>query len=631
MTGFVVGTAGHIDHGKSALVRALTGTDPDRLPVEQARGITTELGFARWQVGGSEVAIVDVPGHERFVKSMVAGATGLDLALLVVAADAGVMPQTREHLDICDLLGVRGGVIAVTKTDLVDADWLALVELEIRAAVAGTRFADAPIVPVSARTGAGLDALTTALGEALAGLPPRPTVGAFRLPIDRVFSVRGFGTVVTGTILGGAVALGDELVALPAGHTSRARGLEVHGRPVARAVAGQRAAVNLAGLAVTDLARGALLAHPGTVATSHILDVELRVRASLPAPLPRRTKVLLHHATSQLLATLVLLDADELAPGGHALAQLRLPAATPLAALPGDAFLVRGTVASPSHGATLGGGQVIRVLAPRARGGGHHATVVAALAHAGAVDRLLLDIANAQHAGLDLAALAQRSGRPADQLARELAPAVAAGDLLAAGPHYFHARVVADLEARLLAALAGDELPREQLRGRLPAALPARAFDAIVDHLLDRRGLVANADRLRRALAPPRPALSALETLVIDRCADWGLAPPRPKELAAALARPPAAVAAAVDRLLAAGLLVRVKPDLFIETAALAALRERLLAFLAIAPTIDAQQWKDLTGTSRKYSIPLAEYFDAQQVTERIGDLRRPRRSAQKK
>ncbi|HSN28809.1 MAG TPA: selenocysteine-specific translation elongation factor, partial [Kofleriaceae bacterium] len=272
----VLGTAGHIDHGKTSLVRALTGIDTDRLPVEKARGITTELGFARLDLGERRVAVVDVPGHERFVKSMVAGATGIDVVMLVIAADEGVMPQTREHLDICDLLGVRRGLIVLTKKDLVDEEWLGMVTGDVRAAVAGTFLESAPIVACSTRTGDGIPDLKRVIGEVIDSLPPRETAGVFRLPIDRVFTVKGFGTIVTGTVLGGRVALGDELGVIPSGLTARVRGIEVHGTAVDAAVAGHRAALNLGGVAVEDLARGEMVVHPGRVAGSHILDVELR-------------------------------------------------------------------------------------------------------------------------------------------------------------------------------------------------------------------------------------------------------------------------------------------------------------------------------------------------------------------
>jgi selenocysteine-specific elongation factor len=628
----VLGTAGHIDHGKTSLVRALTGIDTDRLPVEKARGITTELGFARLDLGERRIAVVDVPGHERFVKSMVAGATGLDLVCLVVAADEGIMPQTREHLDICDLLGVRRGLIALTKRDLVDDEWLAMVTGDVRAEVDGTFLADAPIVACSTRTEAGLDELRAAIADAVDRVPPREHTGVFRMPIDRVFTVKGFGTIVTGTVLGGTVALGDELTVLPSGLSARVRGIEVHGAAVERAVAGHRAALNLGGVAVDDLARGDLLAHPGRVAASHILDVELRHLATAPGPLGPRTKVLVHHGTAQVLASLVLVDRGDVAPGDTAIAQLRIAATTPLGALPGDRFIVRGFVATATHGTTIGGGRVIRVLAPRARKGSTHGDTVTRLAAARHDQRLALDIKTAASAGLGLPDLVRRTGVPGDVLAPVLATLVGSGELLAIGAgdhaHYLHATAVAELEARISKAVAAapEGVLREELRTQLPSALPVRAYDAIVAGLERKAVIASDGDRVRKASAPVRGAtLTPAETKLADQFRAWALEPPRPKDIPAELRLPEPQVKTMLDRLIAGKQLVRVKPDLFVHADAIAALRTRLIAFLDAHKTIDAQQWKELTGASRKFSIPLAEYFDTERITLRVGDVRRRR------
>ena len=631
----VLGTAGHIDHGKTALVRALTGVDTDRLAVEKARGITTELGFAPLDLGGRRVALVDVPGHERFVKSMVAGATGLDLVLLVIAADEGVMPQTREHLDICQLLGVRRGLVVVTKRDLVDDEWAALVAAEIAAAVAGTFLERAPVVACSARTGAGLDELRAQIAAAICELAPRERTGVLRLPIDRVFTMKGFGTVVTGTVLGGAVALGDELVVLPGGLTARVRGLEVHGAAVEQAVAGHRAALNLGGVAVGELARGDLLAHPGRVAASHILDAELHHLATAPGALGPRTRVLVHHGTAQLPAMLALVDRSALAPGETGLVQLRLDRATPLAALPGDHFIVRGFVATASHGTTIGGGRIIRVLAPRARHTAEHAEHVSRLDHARLDQRIALDVKAAVFAGLGIADLVRRLGLPADALEPALTTLCASGELLATGTgehaHYLHAAAVASVEARVTAAVAqpsaaGDGVARELLRTQLPAALPSRAYDAIIAGLERKAVVVSDGDRLRRASGPAaRAAPTAAEAKLAEQFRTWGAQPPRPKEVPGATGLDDAQAKALLDRLLAAKRLVKIKPDLYMHADVVAELRARLLAFLDAHKTIDAQQWKELTAASRKFTIPLAEFFDAEKVTLRVGELRRKR------
>jgi selenocysteine-specific elongation factor len=630
----VIGTAGHIDHGKTALVHALTGIDTDRLPVEKARGITTELGFAHLDLADRRVAVIDVPGHERFVRSMVAGAVGIDLVMLVVACDEGVKPQTREHLAICQLLAVRRGIVVLTKADLVDDDWLALVRDDVAAAVAGTFLAGAPMIVVSARTGTGLLALRALIAGALADLAPRDDRGVLRVPLDRVFTVRGFGTVVTGTVASGRLATGDELVVLPRGTTTRARGLEVHGAAADEARAGNRAAVNLAGVATDEVRRGDVLAHPGAVVPSHILDVRFRLLATASAPLPRRSKLLIHHGTTQVLATLALLDGDTLAPGDEAVAQLRVDAATPLVALPGDPFLARGFVVQRDHGTTLGGGAVIRVLAPRARSDAH-AAQVRQLDTARLVDRVALDVRAAGPAGATARDLAHRTGLGIPALTPIVTAAIAAGDLVpiaaSAGgdPVFLHVTTVAELEQRLLDALDRSDpdrggASREALRSTMPAALTARAYDTLVTALAARAAITVDGD----VIARPRrsaPAPLAIDADLATRFRLWGVSPPGPRDVAAASGHGAAETRAALDRLLAAGTVRKVKPDLYVDGAVLDELRARLVAFLDQRGAITPQEWKELTGTSRKYSIPLAEYFDAEKLTLRVGDVRRRR------
>ncbi len=642
----VLGTAGHIDHGKTSLVHALTGIDTDRLPIEKARGITTELGFAHLDLDGARrIAVVDVPGHERFIKAMVAGASGLDLVCFVIAGDEGVMPQTREHLDICHLLGVRRGLVVLTKSDLIpDDDWRAMMRADVTAAVAPTFLAAAPILEVSTKTGAGLPELRRQLAALAAACPPRSAAGVFRQAVDRVFTIKGFGTVVTGTILGGSVRLGDELQLLsPLGaqpgaeRKTRVRGLEVHGVPVEIAHAGMRAALNLGGASLDDVARGDLLVHPGRVAPSHILDVRFSYVAAAAAPLPRRSKVLVHHAAAQVVGSLILVDRDELAPGGTALAQLRLDATTPLGALPGDRFLLRGFAAVVDHGATLGGGEIVRVQAPKVRRNADSAAVIAAFSEALTSARLsaraALVVKSAAAAGLSLEALARQLGAEPAELSSPLAAAVASGELMRTGEgltaHHLHATAVAELEHKILSAVVAtpEGARREDLRTQLPAALPVRAYDAIVARLAAAGRLLVEADRLRRPepKAAATAALSAIERDLLEHMRKGATAPPRPKELPELLRLTDSAVRTAIDRLMAMKLLTRIKPDLLMETGVVAELRQRLLTFLDAHGEISPQQWKELVGASRKYSIPLAEYFDAEKVTLRIGDQRKKR------
>ncbi|HEX2483994.1 MAG TPA: selenocysteine-specific translation elongation factor, partial [Myxococcota bacterium] len=407
MTPLVLGTAGHIDHGKTALVRALTGVDTDRLPEERARGITIELGFAPLDLGdGLRLGVVDVPGHEALVRTMVAGATGVDLALLVVAADEGVMPQTREHAAICELLGVAAGVVALTKSDLADADTLALAAGEVADLLAGTGLAGAAVVPVSSLTGAGLDDLRAALRAAAEKAAARtPRAGPARLFVDRAFERRGFGAVVTGTLLGGALALGDAVELLPGGRRARVRALQSFGRGAERALPGTRCAVNLQGVELAELARGQQLVAAGALRESQVFDVALRWLPSAP-PLEDAASVELLAGTAERRARVAPIEADVLAPGAEGFARLHVDG-PPLALLPGDRFVVRG-FARTETGATLGGGRVLDAAPPRRRRSDPAlAAELARLARGDAREAVLVRVARAGFAGTAAAPLAQ--------------------------------------------------------------------------------------------------------------------------------------------------------------------------------------------------------------------------------
>ncbi len=632
----VLGTAGHIDHGKTALVQALTGIDTDRLKVEKERGITTELGFAHLDLDGRRYGFVDVPGHERFIKAMVAGAGGLDLVVLAIAADEGIMPQTREHLDICELLGVRRGVVALTKADLVDDEWIALVSEEIREGLADTFLADAAIIPVSAREGTGLDDLRGEFVRLTRELPARPADGVFRLPLDRVFTIHGFGTVVTGTIVSGTVRAGDAVVVHPHGTAAKVRGLQVHGDDATAAPAGVRCAVNLSGVSRDDVARGDWLAHPDAIEPSHLIDARFRYLRSSRAPLGRRNRVLIHHGTTQVLGSLVLVDTDELAPGAEALVQLRLDSTTPLTALPGDRFIARGFVIQEHYGTTLGGGEILRVHAPKVRRSADDAKrALRDIAAARGTERIALEVKAAAAAGLHADELVARLGlSPADR-DRALEELVGDGTLVRVGDRLCHADPFARMEQTVVDAVAAFEaeaphaggMQREELRGRLPRAVSKEVFDEVIAALARRgaiaaeRDVVATADR--RAASAPR--LSPTAETLRARYREWGLTPPRPKDVGKEIGVDDRATKRALDELLGAGAIARVRADLFVDADAVSTLQDALLAHLDTHGQITPAEWKDLTGTSRKFSIPLAEYFDAQKVTLRIGDIRKRR------
>jgi selenocysteine-specific elongation factor len=638
----LVGTAGHIDHGKTALVKALTGIDTDRLPEEKSRGITIELGFAHFETAaGQTVGVVDVPGHERFVRAMVAGATGIDVALLVVAADEGVMPQTREHLDICGLLGIPRGLVALTKADLVEPEWLEMAAADVRAALRGTFLADAAIVPCSAVTGAGIAALREQLERLTAEAGARPADGPLRLPLDRVFSVKGFGTVVTGTLATGRLREGEDVVVLPGGAAAKVRGIEVHGVPRPEAQAGERTAANLHGAERAAVTRGEVLVRPGEALPSSIIDVELALLPVAPAPVATRAKALFHALTTQENATIVLLEAGSLAPGGRALAQLHLQRPVPL--LPGDRFILRGFRPLPGYGTTIGGGRVLRVLAPkRRRADAPAAALLRRMAAAASPEeRVALEVEAAGRAGIDRAGLRARTGEGTKRIDRALELMLGRRAALT-----FHrdtgavvaAAVVRELSATVLEVLARFHaaqplragLAREELRTSQAAtrALDPRLFALVLAELARAGQIEAEQDLVRSKGFSPRPAeaerdVAVERTLEVYRTS--GLAPPWNNELPAKLGVPAGETAAALEILIRRGDLVRIKPDLCFHRAALDQLRERLRGFLIRAGQITPQEWKELTGQTRKYAIPLAEHFDADKLTLRIGDLRKLR------
>ncbi len=619
---YVVGTAGHVDHGKSTLVKALTGIDPDRWEEEQRREMTIDLGFA-WLTlpSGRNVSLIDVPGHERFIKNMLAGVGGLDAALLVIAADESVMPQTVEHLAILDLLEVRHGVVVLTRIDLVDAEWLALVEEEVRACLKDTSLENAPIVAVSARTEQGLDTLVAVLDRVLDATPSRAAaIGAPRLPVDRAFTIGGFGTVVTGTLLDGPLRVGQEVVVLPAGRVARVRGLQTHKQRCETALPGTRVAVNLAGVHHTEVARGDVLALPGALRPTSLLDMHLRVLGDAPGPLEQNTALDLFIGAAEVRCRLTLLDAEVLAPGSSGWAQLRLE--RPVAAMRGDRGILR--VASPSR--TVAGGVVVDPHPPRHRR--FRPEVIAGLEARlrGDPQELLLQ-ALGDGPPLSWAEVRAETGL-LDW--RSLAPLMAAGRVLLLGAPPDQPDVADDgwlvsvagwarLEARLLPALRAYHgryplrrgMPREEARQKL--RLPARALGAVLDEAA-RRGLVAlDESRVWLAGHDPRPLSeqwAAIEAaLAAMRQAPYG--PPAP----------------ALDEELLAwtleqGLVVRLAPDVFLLPETYAELLAWVRATVAAEGSVSVAMLRDRFGSSRKYAVAFLEHLDERKITRREGEGR---------
>lgn len=626
MRHLILGTAGHIDHGKTTLIRALTGIDTDRLAEEKRRGITIDLGFAELPLEEHvRYGVVDVPGHEGFVRNMLAGATGMDVVLLAVAADEGVMPQTREHLAIVELLGVRDGLVAVTKTDLVEPAWLELVTDELREQLAGTVFADAPIIPVSARTGQGLDALRDALIRAADRARPRPSDDLFRLPVDRAFTVRGTGTVVTGTVWSGHVAPADSLTLLPSGLDVRVRDVQVHSRPAGAAAAGERAALALAGIDHDQVGRGDVLVDGAPWRPHSMLTCRLRLIPGTDWSLRTRQRVRIHLGTAEAMARVVLFDAGPLAAGQEAWAQLRLE--SPLVARAGDRFVIR----SYSPVTTIGGGTVVEPHPPKRRRL-EPETRRALTAIAGDdVDAGLVALAGlAAWLGTERAALPLALPHPPAQVQAALERLDGDG-VFAVGERVYHAGIAHEARDRVLAAIHAYHsenplqpgAPRAAVRRALPAHAPPELAEWAVTSLVDESVAIAQQDVLAEPGFEPSPTMEQRKAMeeIVALVEGGGLAPPGLAELPEALSRRPDFVEL-LGLLEREGRVVRLTPELCFAPAILTDAECRIRDGLAGRSGLGPSDFRDLLPVSRKYLIPILEHMDRVGVTRRAGELR---------
>ncbi|MEW6388461.1 MAG: selenocysteine-specific translation elongation factor [Thermodesulfobacteriota bacterium] len=630
----ILGTAGHIDHGKSSLIKLLTGIDPDRLKEEKLRGITIELGFAYLTLPtGQLLGIVDVPGHERFVRHMVAGASGMDLVALVIAADEGVMPQTREHLEICQLLRVKRGLVVLTKVDLVEPDWLELVEEEVKEALQGTFLEGAPVVLFSAVTGEGKENLLAALGELAAQVPPKPTSGIFRLPVDRVFTIKGFGTVVTGTAISGHLKVGEGVMVYPPGFKAKVRSLQVHGAAVEELLAGNRSAVNLQGLEKAELDRGMVVATPASLLPSRRLDAFLEVLKSAPRPLKHRQAVRLHTGTSERLAVALLLDAEEIAPGASGYVQFLLR--EPVAVKPGDRLVIRNL----SPAITWGGGQILHVNPPRHKRFQEGVLAGLALLEKGSPEEVLrFYLEEAGPGGRSRPELAALLPWDPAELQNRLNSLTSQGQSLKFDPEnerYLLTSTAATLEGQICQHLKTYHqqnplkpgLSKEELRRKLPPQVEMRLFNFVLARLQKQNQVAVEKDLVR--LAGHRVQLAGEAEDLTRRLEELyrrgELKPPTLKEVMETLNAPPAQIQQLLRVLVNQGRLIKVKEDLYFHTEALARLKADLVEFLKKHKEISVVQFKDLTQTSRKFTIPLLEYFDTNRVTVRVGETRRLR------
>jgi selenocysteine-specific elongation factor len=635
MKHLILGTAGHIDHGKTSLVKALTGIDTDRLKEEKARGITIELGFAHLELpGGIRFGIVDVPGHERFVRAMVAGVGGMDLVMLVIAADEGIMPQTREHLDILRLLGVRCGLVALTKRDLVDRDWLELVTEEVRDFVAGSFLEGAPIVPVSSRSGEGLDLLRAELARLAGVVDEKRREGHFRLPVDRVFTVAGFGTVVTGTLLSGEMHVSDELELLPSGREGRVRGIQVHGAKSELGQAGQRLAVNLQGIDLDQAHRGDVAVPRGVFRSTRAVDVRLDYLASAPRELKHRATLRLHSATYEVPAQVILLDRDTLQPGDSAYVQLRLK--EPSLLLSGDSYILR--MSAPAT--TVGGGVVLDPFPPRRRRRNSEALeLLEAFGHEEHGRTIALIIAQSLLSGIAFEDILLRSGVPRKVTEAALAALLSSGEILQVTrePRMFLSRDAFEtLKKGLLDEISRfqdanplkEGMGKEELKSRLPKRSDGRYFTPLLS-ALERDGVVSpDRDIVRLAGKAARKNVSTddLSGKVSLFLKQGGIEPPTLKELMEHFRCDEKSVRDNLALLVRSGEVARISNDLFYSAEALVGLREKLLGLLKEKGEVVPTDFRDVTGLSRKFLIPLLEYFDSEKLTIRVGDKRVARR-----
>ncbi|HRU87594.1 MAG TPA: selenocysteine-specific translation elongation factor [Syntrophales bacterium] len=631
MKHIVLGTAGHVDHGKTSLVKALTGIDTDRLKEEKERGITIELGFASLRLpGGMTLGIVDVPGHERFIKNMVAGASGVDLLLLVIAADEGVMPQTREHLHICTLLGIRKGLVALTKIDMVDEDWRALVMDDVQQYLQGTFLAGAPVVPVSAVTGAGLPELVAALESLAAEVEEKRDHGIFRLPVDRVFSMKGFGTVVTGTLISGSIGVGDDIEILPTGVSARIRTIQVHNQTVERAAAGQRTAINLQGVERAAVERGEVMIRPGTVEVSRRLDVLLDYLESNEKVLKNRSLVRFHVGTRESLGRVILLDREEALPGERVYGQIIFEA--PVVVMAGDHFVIR----SYSPITTTGGGIILDPL-PRKHKRKQPAVTeeFRRLAAGTGEERVAVITARSGYEGVNISRLVMRTGLPEGRLRKIVEAMLSArqavlldSETLQLVDGAVYASLQEQLRLELLAYHGKNPLregmQKEELRMTVGAFIPGKLFNKALKDLERQGRAVLERETVR--LAEHRVRLEEdLETLkeqILAAYLSAGLAPPTVKELYGLFPDRGKQVDSVRNILLREGKLVKVNEDLLYHREVLDGFQEQYREMLLRDGRVTPVTFKELTNLSRKFIIPLMEYFDAVKMTVRSGDHR---------
>ncbi|MFW6147900.1 MAG: selenocysteine-specific translation elongation factor [Thermodesulfobacteriota bacterium] len=629
MKQIILGTAGHIDHGKTALVRALTGIDTDRLKEEKRRGITIELGFAHLVLpSGVTLGIVDVPGHERFVKNMVVGATGIDLVALIVAADEGVMPQTREHLEICKLLNINYGFVVITKIDLVDADWLSLVRDDVSSFLEGTFLENAPVVEVSSETGQGIEKVVTILEELTRNIPERPMGTLFRLPIDRVFTMKGFGTVVTGTTISGHIDVGSEVTIYPRGIRSKIRGIQVHNKEVSSVRAGSRTAINLQGVEKAQIARGDVVAQKDSLRPTYMVDAVLEYLHSNPKQLQNRKRIRFHCGSSEIIGMAVLLDRDKLQPGETCFAQFRLE--KPTVVRSGDRFVIR----SYSPVRTIGGGYILNPLPGKKKRFSTDVLSELTVLKDG-TDREIIEqhIKTSKMRGLTLQEISFLASMNKDDISRIIAMLSSDRTIISCDPDktaFIHVDFYSKAKQMMLSILSDyhknyplkQGLAKEELRSRISGNMQEKLFNKLLGDLIAEQAIVRQKDIIRSQAhkVTLQKDQEASRAKIEEIYREAGLEPPYFKDLDISILK--ADGRDVLETMVKDGTLVKVKEDLYFHKKAIEGLKVKLIDHIKGKGEITTPELKALTGVSRKYTIPLIEYFDKNQVTVRIGDKR---------
>ena len=637
MNQIILGTAGHIDHGKTSLIRALTGIETDRLKEEKERGITIELGFASFTLPTGEViGIVDVPGHEKFIKNMVAGASGIDLVVMTIAADEGVMPQTREHMEICTLMGIKYGFIAMTKIDMVDDELMELAEEDIKEFTTGTFLENAPVVPVSSVTGQGLDVFVTTLNKICHDIPKRPFSPVFRLPVDRVFSMKGFGTVITGTLVSGKINVGENIMIFPSRISSKVRGIQVHGKSVEEVSAGTRTAVNFQGLDRESINRGDVLSTPDTLKPSYMVDAEFYFLENNPKPAKARTRIRFHSGTSQIIGYLVLLDREELAPGEKACVQFRLE--SPVCCIKGDRFVIR----SYSPVRTIGGGQILNPVAKKHKM--FNKDIIQGLNSLLEIDdehSLPFFVEQGGFSGVSFKDLRIMTNISDKKLESYLQKMLASRKIVLIDKEkrlYIHSKAVESLSEEIISHLETyhsanplkEGMPKQELKSKLKQLKnkEPKIFNIVLARLVKDGKIVQEENNVR--LAGHEVALKVdlqdIKKKITTIYKKSGLTPPFFRNICKDLEVDEKTALSVLHILIDEKAIVKTKDDLYFDSTAIEDIQKKLVKFIESKGEITTPEFKDMTKISRKFVIPLIEYFDSINLTIRVGDTRQLRK-----